>query len=105
MNSNLQLCPFCHISAEYISGGKFSCNDCDPKMTLVFALDLSLEWIAFKYDPYQLHLDLRNNITYLYDDRFKIWEKPVLILNYLIAANPSNAKYWIDKLLKLKVFS
>jgi len=98
-------CPFCQLPAEYINGGKFSCNDCSSNLTLVFGIDNNLEWIAFKYDPFQLHLDMKQNLTYLFDDRFKIWEKPMMKLNYLVNANPTNAKDWIERLSKLKAFS
>jgi hypothetical protein len=69
--------------------------------------DLEYVAVQFNIDDYIIELDFEDKICGLFLP--KIWQsrgnKPIIKLNYLADITPVNAKEWLDKLLKIKVFS
>ena len=94
-------CLYCNNELE-LHLGYYKCASCKVKFEYLISLKKELGWIIYEFENYILEISVRKNKTYLLNDkRYNI----ILELNYIPDINPSNAKYWFDKLLNLATFS
>ena len=103
-------CPYCGNktikSADdiIICFNKFTCTECNKlgiEIEFVNVISDKPECIWFKIDNYIIILNIKDNECYLYNKRGPI----ILNINTVIDVNPINANLWLNKLLKLNVFS
>jgi len=83
-------CKPCHT--RFICSGNFSNPD--------------IEYIHFTVDSYLIELNYDRNQTFLFHkDESPMRRLHMMELAYIADINPTNAKYWLTKLLNLKAFS
>lgn len=101
-------CPFCQQKLNYTDNPKYYCLKC-PNSTIL--------WFDELVDLLRYHIDLSNDYSirvsfktktirvYFQKDFHGITEPTMTILYSNQNINPTNAKYWTKRLLKINVFS
>lgn len=92
-------CIYCQKDVV-IRNGLSSCTSC--KINYIES-NAKLIWIEYNIgEDYYIDTDFFNKKCWLVLTK---GDMDIIELNYLPEINPQNAKYWVDKLLKLKAFS
>lgn len=97
-------CLFCKKDLNYAQ----NCDHCDIPISYWLSgdFDKNIDAIQFNVGPYDnknyiIDVDYIDKMTLLLDDG----QHRIFSINYVIDINPENANKWLEKLLKMKIFS
>lgn len=100
-------CLFCDADISWPSKdhpGWFDCTKCPVHTRFIVSGDFrypDVNYIHFRCWQWLIELNLDDKMTFIFDPN----DRRFMTLNYLPDIDPSNAKEWLERLVKLKAFS